>query len=112
MDITHHSIATAPESNGIPHIAAITGSNETTAPAISFSVDSQTTPMGHRSHTVITKEQGFAYALYEQALEIDIEPDFVQSKGLWSIGFICDDHERDMVLTVASASASASGVTA
>lgn len=84
----------------------------TTAPAVSFQVDSQTTPMGHRSHTVTTRNHDLALSLYEQALQIDIEPDFTQSKGLWTVGFICADSERDAALLLALAPTSASEASA
>lgn len=77
-----------------------------------FSVNSTTTTMGHRSHTVTTRESALAFALYEQALQIDIEPDFSSIKGLWTVGFICNDTERDQALTVASTVAVVSEVSA
>lgn len=58
-----------------------------------FTLTSTDTLMGHRAHTVTTTGRDFAFAIFEQALEVDIEPDFSQKKGTFTIEFICNDAE-------------------
>ena len=85
--------------------SAITGTctiSGAPAPVASFTLTSTTTAMGNRSHVVTTTDRDFAFALFEQALDIDIEPDFAyQKKGVYCIEFICLD--CDAAATIAAA---------
>ena len=63
-----------------------------------YTLTSHTTQMGHRAHTVATQNRDFAVALYEQALNIDIEPDFAASDGTYVIEFIADDADCQAAL--------------
>ncbi len=48
------------------------------------------TLMGHQSNTVTTPDANLAHALYEQALNIDIEPGFAQTASGYVIEFIAE----------------------
>ncbi|RYF39227.1 MAG: hypothetical protein EOO38_23600 [Cytophagaceae bacterium] len=55
---------------------------------MSYTLQTQPTQMDHQSHTVTTTDHDFANALFEQALNIDIEPEFVAKKGAYTVEFI------------------------
>lgn len=56
-----------------------------------FTLASDTTRTGIRSHVVTTTNSSLANALYEQVLNIDIEPEISNRKSSFVVEFIATD---------------------
>ena len=73
----------------------------TVAPSAHFSVTSVYTRLSLRTHIVSTRDRDLAFRFLSEALEVDNEPDFAASCGVFSIQFYCSDDECDAVIEAA-----------
>ncbi|RYX86604.1 hypothetical protein EON83_00030 [bacterium] len=65
---------------------------------MTYSINSRTTALGNRTHVATTNNHSFYCALFEAALDVDIEPDTSKGRGSYTVEFICSDEECDAVL--------------
>ena len=93
--------ADSPASSG----QAVVQSDAHALPALSYTLSSTTTPMGHRSHVVTTRNHELVQELFAHAHSVDIEPYQTRKRGLWRVEFICDDGECALTIEAAKASA-------
>lgn len=64
-----------------------------------FTLTTQTN-VWHPCHRVETRDADFAHLLYEQALEIDIEPEFERLRnGAFAVEFVADNALCDAAIT-------------
>ena len=52
-----------------------------------------TTPLGNRAHTLKTGTSAIAYAVYERALNIGLEPELNLKRGAFTLEFVGTDAE-------------------
>ncbi|RYX84241.1 hypothetical protein EON83_11135 [bacterium] len=66
-----------------------------------FTLESDTTRLGNREHVITTKAYPFALALFEETLNIDIEPGFSTCKGSFVVEFIATDADCQEAIQLA-----------
>jgi hypothetical protein len=66
-----------------------------------YTLLSETTRMGNRVHIVMTRNHKFAMRLFQEAQEIDLEPEIRTSEDVFLVEFIADDRDVRAALNVA-----------